>query len=75
MRNVRSLLHRVKRLEVARQRPLSPFEATYGSLEAWEAEMRAGVDAGKLDRIDILGADGNGGVLAAVRRWHSDGYM
>lgn len=72
MSAIRSMLTRVQRLEQARRAPRSLIEASYGSLEAWEDQVRAEVEAGKLDRIDMLGADGNGGVLAAVARWHRE---
>jgi hypothetical protein len=60
---VRSLLNRVARLEQARVPPKSPLERWYGSLEAWEAEVQAGIDAGTLDPIDMPI------VLRCVRRW------
>ena len=60
------MLARVARLEQARS-PASPFELWYGSLEAWEAEVRAGMDDGHLDASDVPV------VMVAVQRWHSDG--
>ncbi len=66
---VRSLLRRVKRIEAGRD---SPLLAQFGTPE-FEAEIRADVAAKKLDRIDWLGEDGNGGVLAALKRWAQDG--
>jgi hypothetical protein len=63
--SVRSLLARVQRLEQSR-RPTSPFELIFGSLDAWEAEVRLGIDAGHLDSRDVPV------VVAAVRRWHRD---
>jgi hypothetical protein len=65
--SVRSLLARVQRLEQARRAPRSPFEQAFGTLEAWEADVQAGIDAGTLDRIDMPV------VIACVRRWHRDG--
>jgi hypothetical protein len=65
--SVRAMLARVQRLEQARRPPLSPFEQAFGSLEAWEADVQAGIDAGRLDRIDMPV------VIACVRRWHTDG--
>jgi hypothetical protein len=61
------MLARVQRLEEARRAPRSPIEIAYGSLEAWEAEVQAGIDNGTLDRIDMPM------VIACVRRWHVDG--
>ena len=72
MPDVRSMLLRVRKLEAARAAPLSPFELSYGSLAGFEDVVRADVDAGKLDRRDMLGEDGNGGILACIRRWHVD---
>ena len=72
MSNVRALLTRVAKLEAARAAPRSPLELAYGSLAAFEDVVRADVSAGKLDRIDMLGEDGNSGVLACIRRWHVD---
>jgi hypothetical protein len=65
--SARSLLARVRRIEQARAAPRSPFEAAYGSLEAFEAEVTAGIEAGKYDHTDMPM------VLACVRRWHTDG--
>lgn len=60
------MLARVQRLEQARA-PLSPFERDYGSLDVWEAECQAGIDAGLLDPRDVPI------VVMAVQRWHRDG--
>ncbi len=65
MAGVRSMLTRVRRLEAARTM-VSPFQRAFGSVEAFEDTVRAGVDAGALDRRDM--AD----VLACVQRWHRD---
>lgn len=70
MSSVRSLMERVRRLEAARTSPKSPVELVYGSLEAFAERTRADVDAGLLDRADMLGPDGNGGVLRAIQAWH-----
>lgn len=61
------MLARVRRIEAVRAPVLSPFEAAYGSLDAWEAHCRAGIDAGDLDGTDVPV------VMLAVRRWHRDG--
>jgi len=63
---VRSLLARVAKLEQTRQ-PTSPFVRWFGSLEVWESECQAGIDAGQLDPRDVPV------VMLAVRRWHCDG--
>jgi len=44
---------------------LSPIQRWFGSVEAFEAEVRADMDAGKLDRRDMPL------VLASVQRWVS----
>jgi hypothetical protein len=64
--SVRALAERVRRLEQLRARP-SPIEVMYGSIDAFEAEMQRGIDAGRFDRGDMPH------VLAAIRRWHDDG--
>ena len=58
----------LQRLEAGRE---SPALAHLGSDE-FEAQIRAEVDAGKLDRIDMLGEDGRGGVLAALQGWATE---
>lgn len=75
MTGARSLLGRVRRLEQARAAPVSPIERAYGSLEAFEAAVRAEIDAGKLDRRDMVGESGDGGVLRAIRGWHQQGVF
>lgn len=60
------MLARVQRLEQARA-PTSPFVLDYGSLDAFEAECRAGIDEGELDPRDMPV------VIAAIRRWHDEG--
>ena len=67
MAGVRSMLARVRRIEAVCAPVLSPFESAYGSLDAWEAHCRAGIDAGQLDGRDVTV------VMLAVRRWHHDG--
>jgi hypothetical protein len=64
--DVRSLLKRVAALERARNGPRSPIEVWYGGFDAFAAEVKAKVDAGALDRIDLAG------VVNALRRWHAD---
>ena len=66
MTNARSLLTRVARLERAREVPRTPFEAAFGSLDAFADKVNTDVDARKLDRVDgpLL--------LQAVRKWHRD---
>ena len=61
MTSVRTMLARVQRLEQARQAPVSPIVAAYGSIEAFAA------DADGLDAIDFAG------VVAALQRWERDG--
>lgn len=46
---------------------LAPFEATYGSFDAFAAETQAGIDAGQFDSREMPL------VLNCIRRWHSDG--
>lgn len=58
------MLARVQRLEQAKTPAPSPFERAYGSVEAFEAEVRAAMDAGALDCRDGCT------VLQAVRTWH-----
>jgi hypothetical protein len=67
MTAVRSLLARVQRLEQARTAPRSPFEAAYGSFEAFAAVTQAGIDAGQFDSREMPL------VLNCIRRWHDDG--
>lgn len=67
MANVRALLTRVAKLEAARVTPRSPFEVSFGSLDAFADRVNADIGAGKLDRVDgpLL--------LNAVLKWHRDG--
>lgn len=67
MSGARSLMARVRRIERAHAAPRSPIEAAYGSLETFEEEVTAGIDAGKYDPTDMPI------VLNFVRRWHNDG--
>lgn len=61
----RALLARVQRLERGRDPPA----LAYLGSDDFEAQVRADVEAGKLDRIDMLGENGQGGVLACLKRW------
>jgi hypothetical protein len=67
---VRRLLERVQKLEQVR---ISPFALV--ATPEFEAEIRADVESGKLDRIDMVGADGNSGVLGAILAWHEQGLF
>lgn len=69
MTSVRALLTRVAKLEAARVAPQSPFEAAFGSLDAFGERVNADIGAGKLDRLDgpLL--------LQAVLKWHRDGVF
>ncbi|WP_417773334.1 hypothetical protein [Stappia sp.] len=66
----RSLFARVRKLEEARAPVMSPIEQWYGSFGSFEDETRAQVEAGALDRTDMLGETGEGGVIRALRAWH-----
>lgn len=68
MPSARSLLNQLKRHQASQQ---SPAIAHFGTPE-FEAEVRAKVAEGKLDRIDMLGENGTGGVLAALQRWAAE---
>lgn len=68
MATARGLLREVKRLQAAQD---APAIARFGTPE-FEAQIRAEVADGKLDRIDMLGEDGKGGVLAALQGWARD---
>ncbi len=72
MASVRCLSARLRKLEQARMPALSPLELAYGSLQAFEASIRADVDAGVLDRHDMIGPSGDGGVLRALLTWHTN---
>jgi len=61
----RALFTRVQKLERGRE---SPALAYLGGDEL-EQQVHADVEAGKLDRIEMLGANGQGGVLACLKRW------
>jgi len=50
MAAVRELLARVQRIEVARQPRTSFIAKSWGSFEAFEAQIRAEMEAGALDR-------------------------
>lgn len=75
MASARSLHARVARLEQAGAPLRSPIERWFGSLEAFELETQVQVDAGALDRRDLYGADGNSGVMRAIRSWHEQGLF
>ena len=66
MSTVRAMLERVRKLEAARALPRSPIEVCWGSFGAFEDQTLALIDAGKLDRGDMLA------VLTALRRFHAD---
>ena len=66
MAAVRALLTRISRLERSEVPAVSPFERTYGSVEAFTALVHAGIEAGELDHRDAPC------VLAAIQRWHDD---
>lgn len=68
MPSARSLLNQLKRHAASRE---SPVIAHFGTPE-FEAQIRAEVAEGKLDGIDMLGANGTGGVLAALQKWAQD---
>lgn len=68
MPSARTLLARLKRHEASRD---SPVIAHFGTPE-FEAQIRAEVAEGKLDGQDMLGANGTGGVLAALQSWARD---
>jgi len=42
----------------------------FGSFETFDAMTRESVEAGQLDRRDMIGEDGNGGILRTLRAWH-----
>lgn len=67
MGSVRSMLSRVRRLEAARVAPVSPFARVYGSMDAFEAETKAAIEAGQLDTVDMPI------VIACLRRWDRAG--
>lgn len=66
MANVRGMLARVRRLEVARS-TASPIARLYASFDAFADDVQADIDAGKLDRTDMPI------VLDCLRRWERDG--
>lgn len=61
MANVRGMLARVAKLEAARQAPVSPIVAIYGSIDAF------GADTDGLDQTDFPQ------VIAALHRWEREG--
>lgn len=65
MPSVQSLIARIERLErVQVEHPIAQF----GTAE-FEAEFRASVVANGLDPIDMLGENGDGGVLRCLKSW------
>lgn len=60
------MLARVRRIEAVRMPALSPIEADFGSLDAFDAHCRAGIAAGIYDEIDMPV------IILAVRRWHCE---
>ena len=60
------MLARVAKLEAARVAPRSPFEVSYGSMDAFADKVQVDVAAGKLDGTDMAM------VVAALHRWHRD---
>ena len=66
MARVRTMLARVRRLEVTDAPAVSPFEREYGSLENLAQAWRAMMDAGILDRRD------GEALITIVFRWHTD---
>jgi hypothetical protein len=67
--SVRSMLARVQRIEHARTAPRSLIEAAYGSLDVFEADTRAAIDAGELCSIDMPI------IIDCIKRWHKDGVF
>lgn len=61
---------RVQRIERARRPQPSPIAVLFGGFDRFEAHVRAQVDAGTLDRREVLG---DGGVLAALAQWEREG--
>lgn len=72
--SVRALRARVYRLEQGRL-PTSPFVIEFGSLDAFVDHIRDGVETGLFDRRDMIGPDGEGGVLRAILGWHRSGIF
>jgi hypothetical protein len=64
--SIRALAKRVQQLEEARRVPLSPFQIAFGSIEAWEAYVAAGVMDGVLDGREMPV------VILSVRLWHKN---
>lgn len=75
MTSARTLLNRVARLEHARRPRISRIALAYGSFEASAAQVRQEVAEGKLDRIDMMGESGEGGVLRCLLRWEKEGLI
>ncbi|MDJ1007699.1 MAG: hypothetical protein QNJ13_07705 [Paracoccaceae bacterium] len=68
MPSARHLLRQARQVKDARDN--HPI-ARLGTPE-FEAEFRASVESNNLDRIDMFGENGNGGVLACLQRWARD---
>ena len=62
---VRGLQKRVCLLERQRS-PRTPIEIEYGSLDAFEAELQAEIDAGRMCQFD------GPIILRSIRRWHRE---
>ena len=68
MPSARHLLRQARTLKDARDNhPIARF----GTPE-FEAEFRESVEANNLDRTDMFGDNGTGGVLACLKRWARD---
>jgi hypothetical protein len=65
MAGVRMMLNRVRHLERARS-PRTPIEVWYGSVEAFEANLRADFGTGRFCRYD------GPIIIDSIRRWHRD---
>jgi hypothetical protein len=65
MTGVRNLQKRLRRLERARS-PRTPIECWFGSLENFEAQTQAEIDAGRMCQFDgpLL--------IECIRRWHRE---
>lgn len=66
MSGVRGLLTRVRKVEDARKPPKSRFDLMFGSFDVFEAQIRAEIEAGALDR-DFP--------LPHLERWYREGLV
>jgi hypothetical protein len=66
MASVHSLLSRVARLEIQRNKTRSPVETAYGTYDAFEAKVQVDILAGKLDTVEMPM------VLRSLRRWYAE---